>query len=564
MYNKILEIIKEKGTKHAGRYIRKDIELWEEITSKTKFIVSNNTMEHINAYLLGMTSYKCKYGNDKKYNDGKFKFCGKSSICQCAKESVSNSVSKTKNKRSKEDIILENKKREETILKKSGGLYSNNGQSQKAKQAHENFYKDKNKVSESIKKQESTCLKKYGVTNYTHTEEYKEKTKTTCLKKYGVENPMQNKDVGNKSRIIRMENFDLEKSLLMYYDSINNKLINDKNLKFITPREEYKGVTKNHYDFQCMTCNTIFNTYINANMKCSICNPTEIKYISKEEQEVFDFISSLDSKCYQSDRSIINPYEIDIIIPDKKIGVEYCGLYWHSEISSGRGKNYHKNKLIKMKEKGYKLITIFSDEWIKNKENIKKHLSYIIGTTNIEKINARSCEVIIVDKKVEKEFFNKNHIQGFTSSSLCYGLLYNDKVVAMMSFGKTRTFMNRKSDDWEIRRFAANSNVRGGASKLISYFKKNNQHVDKIVSDCDLRYSDGNLYEKLGFILEKESRPNYSYVYNYSDRIHRYNFTKHKLVEQGYSPNKTEWEIMQELGYDRIWDCGNRKYVKYL
>ena len=39
------------------------------------------------------------------------------------------------------------------------------------------------------------------------------------------------------------------------------------------------------------------------------------------------------------DRNILNGKEIDIFIPKLKIGVEYNGLYWHSEANS-KGKLY--------------------------------------------------------------------------------------------------------------------------------------------------------------------------------------------------------------------------------
>jgi hypothetical protein len=43
---------------------------------------------------------------------------------------------------------------------------------------------------------------------------------------------------------------------------------------------------------------------------------------------------------------------------------------------------------------------------------------------------------------------------------------------------------------------------------------------------------------------------------------HRFNFIKTKiveLVENGH--NKTEKQIMDELGYDRLWDCGSYKFI---
>lgn len=38
-------------------------------------------------------------------------------------------------------------------------------------------------------------------------------------------------------------------------------------------------------------------------------------------------------------------------------------------------------------------------------------------------------------------------------------------------------------------------------------------------------------------------------------------FQKHKLVKLGCDSLLTEWEIMQNLGYDRIWDCGQTTWV---
>jgi hypothetical protein len=40
-------------------------------------------------------------------------------------------------------------------------------------------------------------------------------------------------------------------------------------------------------------------------------------------------------------------------------------------------------------------------------------------------------------------------------------------------------------------------------------------------------------------------------------------FQKHKLSKKLsiFDANKTEWDNMIVNGYDRIWDCGNRKFV---
>jgi hypothetical protein len=132
-----------------------------------------------------------------------------------------------------------------------------------------------------------------------------------------------------------------------------------------------------------------------------------------------------------------------------------------------------------------------------------------------------------------------------------------------MTFGKNRVCLGAKSKDkeYELIRFCnkLNTSVVGGASKLFSYFI-NNYDVDKIVSYCDIRYATGNLYEKLGFNFVHQSKPNYFYTKG-GKRFNRFSFAKHKLVNMGYDKNKTERQIMLDLGYNRIYDCGCKKFV---
>jgi hypothetical protein len=104
--------------------------------------------------------------------------------------------------------------------------------------------------------------------------------------------------------------------------------------------------------------------------------------------------------------------------------------------------------------------------------------------------------------------------------------------------------------------------VIGGASKLLKWFIKNNNPTN-IVSYADIRWSDGNLYNVLGFDKINESKPNYFYVIN-KKREHRYKFRKDILVSEGFDENKSENEIMKERGINRIYDCGNLVYSIFL
>ena len=87
----------------------------------------------------------------------------------------------------------------------------------------------------------------------------------------------------------------------------------------------------------------------------------------------------------------------------------------------------------------------------------------------------------------------------------------------------------------------------------------------KLITYADLNYSNysekSTVYNNT-FKYVKHTTPNYYYFQrnDYRGLYHRYNFRKDKLVREGFDSNKTEWEIMQERGFDRIWDCGSIKY----
>ena len=76
----------------------------------------------------------------------------------------------------------------------------------------------------------------------------------------------------------------------------------------------------------------------------------------------------------------------------------------------------------------------------------------------------------------------------------------------------------------------------------------------------DRSWSQGKLYETLGFELIDKTKPNYFYIIN-GLRHYRFNFRKDKLVKEGYDVNKSEHEIMLERKIYRIYNSGNLKFI---
>ncbi len=109
--------------------------------------------------------------------------------------------------------------------------------------------------------------------------------------------------------------------------------------------------------------------------------------------------------------------------------------------------------------------------------------------------------------------------------------------------------------------FKDNTNVQGGSSKLFSAFKKwaKAEKYSLIISWSDNCWTEGSIYNVLGFNLKKEYGPDYFY----------WDVKKHKYVSKQSQQKKkvecpdgmTEREWCVERGLFRIWDCGKRLWV---
>ena len=436
--------------------------------------------------------------------------------------------------------------------------------------------------SDEIKdKIKNTNLKKYGVENPSKLESVKDKVKHTFIKNYGVDNVFKHKETmqevysenikkyGSKIPVNgeMLKSSMLKKLKETLYKSIIERLIKKSECIPLFTLEEYISTEKkNEYKFKCKKCDDIFYNHIDGGHlpRCLKCNPY-IAGFSLHEKEIFEYIKSLigSNIIVENDRTILNGLELDIYIPHKNIAIEYDGLYWHGEKNGGKDRNYHLNKTKLCNEKNIRLIHIFENEWIHKKEIVKNKLKHIL-CENVEKgIYARNCEIREIGNV--SIFLNQNHIQGECPSSIKIGAFYKNELVSVMTFGKRRISLGKKSsikDEYELLRFATNTKIVGIASKLLNYFIKTYNPV-KITTYADKRYSIGNLYEKIKFMKKSDSSPNYWYFIDGGNKIwHRFSFRKDQLYKKLpiFDQNLSEWENMKNNGYDRIWDCGNILY----
>lgn len=292
------------------------------------------------------------------------------------------------------------------------------------------------------------------------------------------------------------------------------------------------------------------------------------RFVSKYERELQAFLTE-NGVAFKTNRQILSGREIDMLLDDQKIGIEFDGLKWHTEWFGGKSHKYHLEKTKVCNEHGYGLIHIFEDEYVNHKDIVLSKIRHIIGKDyDLPKIMGRKCKIKEIYKHDAQMFLEKYHIQGFASSSLYLGAFLDDELVAVMSFKNG----NVRNPDWELTRFATSYNYRyqGVASKMFSYFVKN-YRPEKVISFADRRWTTDykvNIYTRLGFVFDKFTPPDYKYYLDESKngqkykRIHKMSMSKKTLARKyGFPLTMTETEMAKALGYDRIWDCGLIKYV---
>lgn len=246
--------------------------------------------------------------------------------------------------------------------------------------------------------------------------------------------------------------------------------------------------------------------------------------------------------------------ELDLYFPDYKVAVEIHGLRFHSEISGGKPRQYHQNKFEVCRNHGIHLYQFWDHEVSQNTDLICNMIRAKCG--DAIKLNARDYTVSL-NEDVSR-FLDSNHIQGSTNYTKSIVLKSDTELVSAMTFIKPRN----KQYDWELNRFCvkAGFNVRGAFSKLLKYGPGG-----KIVSYSDCRYSDGGVYKVNGFDHIRTNDPIYYYTLNHKKLESRMAYQKSKIKSKfpdQYDQNLTEWENMQNLGYDRVWACKTYTWVK--
>lgn len=395
----------------------------------------------------------------------------------------------------------------------------------------------------------------------------------------------------------RVDMYDLDMNYIRTYDSVDDaaddiKIMNSSIIskccrglilnptryffKYKVENNDYSIYTKNNK--YLLTPGTIFNIHKMGKFEVVKHNPRSIiaRNIETDDLETirhrkYPFIQYKDTidiefvQLFLFIKKIYKKIKMDrenhlLYCHDKKILIYYNKLLHNCEILKDKYDIFNR---YENREDGYKVINIFEDTWRLKEDIIKSRLENIFGIIT-NKIYGRKCIIKEITNKEAEPFFKENHIQGHVKARIYIGLYHEDKLISCMSFGKGRGCTSSKGevDEYEMYRLASlrNNIVIGGASKMFKYFL--NEYKPKYVySFADRCWSDGDIYKTLNFTLSTTTKPipNYYYIVD-GIRIHRYVYTKGKLVADGFDENMTEIEIQHSREYFRIFDCGSYKF----
>ncbi|MAW66217.1 MAG: hypothetical protein CMD18_08490 [Flavobacteriales bacterium] len=229
------------------------------------------------------------------------------------------------------------------------------------------------------------------------------------------------------------------------------------------------------------------------------------------------------------------------------ISIEELNIHF-VKIEGYNPKIYKKNIETLRKNHGH-FITVFEDVFKSCPEKIIKRIQYHLGNSN--RIHGRETFLKKITKPEAIEFLRKNHINIPLKTKYSFGLINkNKKLVAIACFGQVIRMRNGSKSS-ELIRFCnlSGSRVVGGLTKLINEFQKLHQ-LDELMTYCDLEWSDGLNFEKLGFRKIETSLPT-EFVINLNTwaRMHTSIFNGLNMH------NKGKYRIISNLG--------SIKFIKY-
>ena len=539
----------QKSPKAAMTSLRYNVNLQELIINSCSSLGSISLNEAVYIHLNPNEDPICTWCQT---NRRKFFKVSKGYASTCTDSKCKKAWRSDLNKKSSKKIDWDrsNSKREATNIATYGAksnLSAGTESRDVADRAMKEIYGTKHPLSnpDILSRRNQTTVERYGTLNFVTSE----KAKATLAKNHGVANPMESSEIRDRVSSTMARN---KLAKLMERCNVHNIEIIESDSSYVTIKCSSCGTV--HTNFLRQTLNILLRS---GQSPCNECNPIN-RYRSKGESELADWIRSIFTGEIHTNRKYLGT-ELDVMIPDLKLAIEYNGVYWHSDLR--KPKKYHIQKKKAVEDTGWGVIQIWEDHWNDphKREIIKSKLAHKLGMTPI-KIGARSCKIIDVSPKQAKSFMEEHHLYGSVNSQIRIGLEYQGELVMLCTFGRPRMAMAGKTDsEYELLRMASKKGhlVMGGLTKSISELKRRGIESCMTYADCDWTHSKANGYGSSGFKFVKWTDPGYHWVIN-GIRHNRMSFMRSSIPD--ISENETVDDYMYSRGRYKTWNSGNLLY----
>lgn len=542
----------------------------------TKYTISMpEVREKIEKTTLNNTGYKSVLESREIREQGMIKKYGKAHPQQV--ESIRQKTCETVNERYGEAYYFQTeqfKKENKSFMEEKYGVdnYAKTDEFKEKMQNRIKEYNDKNntnitsfsQLQSSKDKTKETSQKRYGTDHPSQADVVKEKVHETVKEKYNCDSVFQLPHVREAQKTGMVRRYGVDNPAYIHVKHIENITKDFWLAHFIDKRSGAFDVSK------CAKYHHMRDGAI-LNWKKKLGITIRNKGGSIIEGDITGLLSQLGEVVETKNRTALGEtkLELDVFLPERRIGIEYDGLLFHSQGKRdyGRIRNHGiehlQYKYTVARDCNIRLFNIFESEW-KTPEKYKIWqgiLKRSIGKLDV--IDVRECIIKQIDEDDASDFLEENHLHGSLFGCDIYlGMYYQETIIAVMSIKKIT------NNSYEITRYAEHReySVPKGFNTLVREYL--GKHNTNLIFRADLRYED--LSQFNGILKRSDDTPPVGYVFktenskvirDYSiEPLSNYNDIMVQECCEHYSPQLSLVDNLYEHDYRTIYDCGRAVY----
>jgi len=350
------------------------------------------------------------------------------------------------------------------------------------------------------------------------------KVKKTWHDKWGVDNPNQVQFIKKKTSItLRKQN----------YQTLLDECSIDGYIPLFTYEDYISGMEE--LKFNCLTCKKEF-IHISKYSSCKPNCPTCLEFRkSKIERRLGVFIREIaDEEILYNKRSVLQGKEIDILLPESRLGIEANGEYWHSD-AIGVSKYYHILKTKLGLKNDINILHFFESEINEHFDVVKGIILKALGKYK-NTIYANDLTIKNIYGQEVETFLSKNTLSTYTNGcDEVLSLSQGDDVSAVLLINYGEDIQVEYIENVDVK-------VVGGLDALLEAIKLKDV---PIIIHSDVRFNpDPSAFDE-NFTYVGITEPNLWYTHYQTGGLRRY-ITPEE--EDAFNPIK-------------LYDCGHHKFT---